>query len=119
MVRLNTILAGAAVYAGAAYGTYTFFASKPKCGGGCCGSNGGQSGGQTSGGAAAFDRLAPAYDAAVDAEEAAMGYGWLRWWLLRRAAGDVLEVGAGAFFFFFFFGFEVLRWACFGRRVAP
>ena len=42
-----------------------------------------------------FDRLADSYDSRINLDELVMGVKLLRWWLLRQARGDVLEVSAG------------------------
>ena len=41
----------------------------------------------------AFDRLASVYDDTVGREEGYMGYGLMRWWLLRQAKVTVPAVG--------------------------
>eukprot|EP00775_Hariotina_reticulata_P011710 gene11710-11855_t len=52
-------------------------------------------GSMTTSSSSTFDRLAPLYDRVIGAEEGYMFMGLLRWWLLRRAQGDVLEISAG------------------------
>ncbi|KAJ8612584.1 hypothetical protein CTAYLR_009801 [Chrysophaeum taylorii] len=42
-----------------------------------------------------FSAVSGQYDATVGRDEVVMGLPILRWWLLRRASGDVLEVAAG------------------------
>ena len=99
MRRSVLVAGGAAVYAGVAAATYHNSKSHAACGCGGGGSGGGGGGGDGQGAAggggaadagAVFDRLAPMYDAAVGSEERFMGYGLMRWWLLRGA-----EVRAG------------------------
>lgn len=46
-------------------------------------------------GTSPFDRLADSYDSRINLDELVMGVKLLRWWLLRQARGDVLEVSAG------------------------
>jgi methyltransferase OMS1 len=60
-----------------------------------CGGGGGTAAAGGGEAVATFDRLAPEYDGRIDLEETLMGVKLLRLWLVRRAAGDVLEVGAG------------------------
>jgi hypothetical protein len=76
MVSARTVIAGGALYVGAAGTAYWYVKSHqqaaqpaahtdaPACG-------------------CAFERLAPCYDATVGSEEAWMGYGFMRSWMLR------------------------------------
>ena len=43
----------------------------------------------------AFDDHAPCYDDEIGISETTMGIGLLRWWLIRKARGRTLEIGAG------------------------
>ncbi|KXS11976.1 S-adenosyl-L-methionine-dependent methyltransferase [Gonapodya prolifera JEL478] len=42
-----------------------------------------------------FDTIAARYDKEIDWDEFLMGMKLLRWWLMRKAKGDTLEVSAG------------------------
>ncbi|KAL1922944.1 uncharacterized protein VTP21DRAFT_9320 [Calcarisporiella thermophila] len=42
-----------------------------------------------------WDHIATSYDRDIGNDEFVMGIGILRWWLMRKAKGDVLEVSAG------------------------
>ncbi|KAK9825459.1 hypothetical protein WJX81_004780 [Elliptochloris bilobata] len=85
-MRRLLALTGVGVYAASLYGTYRYlslFSGAPKahsCGHGGCGQ---------------WDALADSYDREVGFDEVLMGMRLLRWWLLSRAKGDVLEVSAG------------------------
>ena len=43
----------------------------------------------------AYDRLAKSFDDQIEWHELVTGIKLLRWWMLRNASGDVLEVAAG------------------------
>ncbi|KAK9839165.1 hypothetical protein WJX74_010809 [Apatococcus lobatus] len=47
------------------------------------------------GSAETFDQLADSYDSRLGWDEAVMGLKLLRWWVIRQAKGDVLEISAG------------------------
>jgi methyltransferase OMS1 len=86
------LVLGGAIYFAASTATYfvlrTTGPARPCGGGGGTAAAAGEA-------VATFDRLAPEYDGRIDLEETLMGVKLLRRWLVRRAAGDVLEVGAG------------------------
>jgi methyltransferase OMS1, mitochondrial len=42
-----------------------------------------------------YDKTAKDFDSEVGLQEFFMGLGWLRWWLTRKASGNVLEVSVG------------------------
>jgi len=42
-----------------------------------------------------YCEVAWVYDKKMDREEFWLGMGWLRWWLLRKASGEILEVACG------------------------
>ncbi len=81
-VRSWHVFGGAALYAGAAYGVYSYLKvhKLPKDSETC---------GTT------FDAIADRYDQAIGAEEFSMGTSLLRKWLCNHAVGDVLEISAG------------------------
>eukprot|EP00798_Chlamydomonas_sp_ICE-L_P023670 gene23670-9205_t len=86
------ILGGAILYGGTTYSTYWYAAAhktpdEKKAGL--------LSSATATPGSCAFDSLADRYDTTVGSEEMAMGYGLMRWWMLRQAQGDVLEISAG------------------------
>eukprot|EP00803_Ostreobium_quekettii_P007366 evm.model.scf_89.3 EVM.evm.TU.scf_89.3 scf_89:6364-8197(-) len=91
-IRLWHAVAGAAVYAGAAYGALVLCSTKATQdegisleGDGCLGSSVG----------GVFDRLASQYDGNIAWDEAVMGISLMRWWLMKDIKGDVLEISSG------------------------
>lgn len=84
------MLGGAALYAGSAYGFYSYLAGHklPTAQQAAPGSEAGPARGT-------FDAIAEKYDTAVGSEEWAMGTHHLRRWILNHACGDVLEISAG------------------------
>jgi methyltransferase OMS1 len=43
----------------------------------------------------AYDALAPTFDDELEWHEFLTGIKLMRWWMMRQARGDVLEVAAG------------------------
>lgn len=78
--RLAAVSGATAIYVGAATTAYSFVKPTSDAGPDC---------------AVSFDGLSDRYDGLVNREETFMGVKLMRWWLVRQAKGDVLEVSAG------------------------
>ena len=99
----------AAAVMGAAVGYGTMLGTMPRECPHCAGEDGTRaprskaSSGVTAGGTAveealrrkAYDALAPTFDDELEGHEFLTGIKLMRWWMMRQARGDVLEVAAG------------------------
>ncbi|GAB4817849.1 hypothetical protein N2152v2_004895 [Parachlorella kessleri] len=87
----KAVFGGLAVYFGMAVGTYMYVRStKPPPARGCQ-----HLAVKDDDEEKVFDRIADVYDTKIGFDETLMGVKLLRWWLMRQAEGDVLEVSAG------------------------
>lgn len=92
VLRMQHLVVGAVGFGTAVYGGYTFAKKQQGLSAVTASDSNSLDEGHTG---CAFDRLAGAYDDIVGWEETGMQYGVMRWWLLRKAQGDVLELSAG------------------------
>jgi hypothetical protein len=76
-MNAKTIIGGATLYFTAAGCAYWYIKSRPQVPVAACHKEDAPG--------SAFDRLANVYDDTVGREEGYMGYGLMRWWLLRQA----------------------------------